>query len=92
MVGARFENLAPGQVWFLRVVAVDEQGRRSAPSPTCMMSSVLPRPHPALDGRPASRLRCGSDRLRKASPQSGGLGLRASTTNRPNRAAIKSFR
>ncbi|HEY5779960.1 MAG TPA: hypothetical protein VIT00_14555 [Terrimicrobiaceae bacterium] len=40
MVGARFENLAPGQVWFLRVVAVDEQGRRSAPSPTFRMSSV----------------------------------------------------
>jgi hypothetical protein len=40
IAGARFENLAPGQVWFLRVVSLDEQGRRSAPSPTFMMSSA----------------------------------------------------
>jgi hypothetical protein len=38
--GARFENLAPGKIWFLRVVAIDEQGRRSAPSPTFMLASV----------------------------------------------------
>jgi hypothetical protein len=40
LVGARFENLAPGQVWFLRVVSLDPQGRRSAPSPTFMISSA----------------------------------------------------
>ncbi len=39
-IGARFENLAPGQVWFLRIVSIDQQGRRSAPSPTFMMSSA----------------------------------------------------
>jgi hypothetical protein len=40
---ARFENLAPGQVWLLRIVSVDEQGRRSAPSPTLRLSSAPPR-------------------------------------------------
>jgi hypothetical protein len=40
MIGARFENLAPGQVWFLRVLSIDQQGRRSAPSSTFMMSSA----------------------------------------------------
>jgi hypothetical protein len=39
LVGARFENLAPGHMWFLRIVSIDEQGRRSAPSPTVMMTS-----------------------------------------------------
>ncbi|HEY5707161.1 MAG TPA: hypothetical protein VIS96_16495 [Terrimicrobiaceae bacterium] len=40
---ARFENLAPGQVWLLRIVAIDEQGRRSAPSPTIKLASAAPR-------------------------------------------------
>ena len=40
---ARFENLAPGQVWLLRIVSLDEQGRRSAPSPTFKLSSAPPR-------------------------------------------------
>ena len=40
---ARFENLAPGQVWLLRIVSVDELGRRSAPSPTLKLSSAPPR-------------------------------------------------
>jgi hypothetical protein len=40
MIEARFENLAPGQVWFLRVLSIDQQGHRSAPSPTFMMSSA----------------------------------------------------
>lgn len=39
-IGARFENLAPGQLWFLRVLSIDQQGRRSAPSPTFRMSSA----------------------------------------------------
>ena len=39
LIGARFENLAPGQIWFLRIISIDEQGRRSAPSPTFMMTS-----------------------------------------------------
>ncbi len=39
LIGARFENLAPGQMWFLRIVSLDEQGRRSAASPTFMMTS-----------------------------------------------------
>jgi hypothetical protein len=39
VIGARFENLAPGQMWFLRIVSIDEQGRRSAASPTFMMTS-----------------------------------------------------
>ena len=39
LIGARFENLAPGQIWFLRVISIDEQGRRSAASPTFMMTS-----------------------------------------------------
>jgi hypothetical protein len=50
MVGARFENLVPGQVWFLRVVSIDEQGRRSAPSPTFMMSSAPAKDHTLLRG------------------------------------------
>jgi hypothetical protein len=40
MVVARFENLAPGQVWLLRIISVDEQGRRSAPSPTLKLASA----------------------------------------------------
>jgi hypothetical protein len=39
LIGARFENLAPGQIWFLRIISIDEQGRRSAASPTFMMAS-----------------------------------------------------
>jgi hypothetical protein len=39
LIGARFENLAPGQIWFLRIISIDEQGRRSAASPTFMMTS-----------------------------------------------------
>ena len=39
LIGARFENLAPGQVWFLRIISIDERGQRSAPSPTFMMTS-----------------------------------------------------
>jgi hypothetical protein len=46
--GVRFENLAPGQVWLLRIVSVDEQGRRSAPSPTFKLSSAPPRRFSAL--------------------------------------------
>jgi hypothetical protein len=38
LIGARFENLAPGQIWFLRIISIDEQGRRSAASPTFMMT------------------------------------------------------
>ncbi len=44
-VGARFENLAPGQVWFLRIISIDEQGRRSAPSQTFMMTSRPAKDH-----------------------------------------------
>jgi hypothetical protein len=40
MAVARFENLAPGQIWLLRIVSVDEQGRRSMPSPTFKLSSA----------------------------------------------------
>ncbi|MGA7215899.1 MAG: hypothetical protein WBX20_16980 [Terrimicrobiaceae bacterium] len=40
MVVARFENLAPGQVWLLRILSVDEKGRRSAPSPTLRLASA----------------------------------------------------
>jgi hypothetical protein len=40
MAVARFENLAPGQIWLLRIVSVDEQGRRSLPSPTFKLSSA----------------------------------------------------
>jgi len=47
-VVARFENLAPGQIWFLRIVSVDEQGRRSAPSPTFRLSSAPARRFPLL--------------------------------------------
>jgi hypothetical protein len=39
LIGARFENLAPGHMWFLRIISIDEQGRRSAASPTFMMTS-----------------------------------------------------
>jgi hypothetical protein len=39
LIGARFENLAPGQMWFLRIISIDEQGRRSAGSPTFRMTS-----------------------------------------------------
>jgi hypothetical protein len=49
-IGARFENLAPGQVWFLRIVSLDQQGRRSAPSPTFMMSSAPTKDHTLLRG------------------------------------------
>ena len=48
MAVARFENLAPGQVWLLRIVSVDEQGRRSAPSPTFRLLSAPPKPFPSL--------------------------------------------
>ena len=51
LVGARFENLAPGQIWFLRIVSIDEQGRRSAASPTFMMTSP-----------PVRRTRCSAGR------------------------------
>jgi hypothetical protein len=40
MAVARFENLAPGQVWLLRIVSIDSQGRRSAPSPTLKLLSA----------------------------------------------------
>jgi hypothetical protein len=43
MVVARFENLAPGQVWLLRIVSIDKEGRRSAPSPTIRLSSAPPK-------------------------------------------------
>ncbi len=49
-IGARFENLAPGQVWFLRIISIDQQGRRSAPSPTFMMSSAPAKDHTLLRG------------------------------------------
>ena len=39
LIGARFENLAPGQIWFLRIISIDEQGRRSEGSPTFIMTS-----------------------------------------------------
>ena len=39
LVGARFEKLVPGQIWFLRIVSIDEQGRRSDGSPTFIMTS-----------------------------------------------------
>jgi hypothetical protein len=48
MAVARFENLAPGQVWLLRIVSVDEQGRRSMPSPTVKLSSAPPKRFPLL--------------------------------------------
>ena len=48
MAVARFENLAPGQVWLLRIVSVDEQGRRSMPSPTVKLSSAPPKRLPLL--------------------------------------------
>jgi hypothetical protein len=43
MVVARFENLAPGQVWLMRIVSIDNEGRRSAPSPTLKLLSAQPR-------------------------------------------------
>ena len=46
MVVARFENLAPGRIWLLRIVSVDEQGRRSMPSPTFKLSSAPPKRFP----------------------------------------------
>ena len=49
LIGARFENLAPGQIWFLRIISIDEQGRRSAASPTFMMTS--PRAKNQMFGR-----------------------------------------
>lgn len=49
LIGARFENLAPGQIWFLRIISIDEQGRRSAASPTFMMTS--PRSKNQIFGR-----------------------------------------
>jgi HYDIN/CFA65/VesB family protein len=39
LIGARFENLAPGQIWFLRIISIDEKGRRSDGSPTFIMTS-----------------------------------------------------
>ena len=39
LIGARFENLAPGQIWFLRIISIDEQGKRSDGSPTFIMTS-----------------------------------------------------
>ncbi len=48
MAVARFENLAPGRVWLLRIVSVDEQGRRSAPSPTFKLLSAPTKPFPSL--------------------------------------------
>jgi hypothetical protein len=39
VLGARFENLAPAQVWFFRISSIDEHGRRSAPSPTFMLTT-----------------------------------------------------
>jgi len=38
-VVARFENLAPGQTWFLRISSLNETGRRSAPSQTIRITS-----------------------------------------------------
>jgi hypothetical protein len=43
MVVARFENLAPGQVWLMRIVSIDKEGRRSAPSPTLKLLSAQPK-------------------------------------------------
>ena len=43
LVVARFENLAPGQVWLLRIVSIDQEGRRSTPSPTIRLSSAPPK-------------------------------------------------
>jgi hypothetical protein len=40
MAVARFENLAPRQVWLLRIVSIDNQGRRSTPSPTLKLLSA----------------------------------------------------
>jgi hypothetical protein len=40
MVVARFENLAPGQIWLLRIVSIDSQGRRSMSSPTLKLMSA----------------------------------------------------
>ncbi len=48
MAVARFENLAPGRVWLLRIVSVDEQGRRSTPSPTFRLLSAPPQQFPSL--------------------------------------------
>jgi hypothetical protein len=48
MAVARFENLAPGRVWLLRIVSIDEQGRRSAPSPTFKLLSAPTKPFPSL--------------------------------------------
>jgi hypothetical protein len=48
MAVARFENLAPGRVWLLRIVSVDEQGRRSTPSPTFRLLSAPPKQFPSL--------------------------------------------
>jgi hypothetical protein len=43
MIIARFENLAPGQVWLLRIISIDKEGRRSVPSPTIRLSSAPPK-------------------------------------------------
>ncbi len=48
MAVARFENLAPGRVWLFRIVSVDEQGRRSTPSPTFRLLSAPPKQFPSL--------------------------------------------
>jgi hypothetical protein len=47
MAVARFQNLAQGQVWLLRILSIDNEGRRSAPSPTIRLSSAPP-PRPFM--------------------------------------------
>ncbi len=39
MTVARFENLPPGRVWYIRIFSVDELGRKSVPSPTILLTS-----------------------------------------------------
>ena len=40
LVMARIENLAPGEIWFLRISSIDETGRRSAPSQPIQLSTA----------------------------------------------------
>ncbi len=39
-VVVRFENLAPGQIWFLRFSSLDQNGHQSVPSATVRLASV----------------------------------------------------
>ena len=90
LIGARFENLAPGQIWFLRIISIDEQGRRSEGSPTFIMTS--PRAKSQMFGRTLLVIfAVGAAVLGvlkfRAAPSDGSL--RAGGTDRPPRKTLK---